>query len=281
MINLGQIKRFIGRRLAKSEMASDRRIIIVGDSHVAAFDHAVAFKEDPRHSQVEVYRFEKQKGDVTIGDIAFEDFLDLAATLGNRDHIFSAIGGNQYAILSTVEHPMGLEVLTGPGDCNVTSGQASLIPNRIIADYIYEVVKAAVGNRLGAIMERSSASLTHLSPPPPKGDNEFISRYFEQQFAQLGMGKYGPARPELRLKMWQIQSAALERLCGELGIGFLLPPEHTVDSSGYLEPDYYAKDATHANRRYGRETLKQIVAFADAAETGPVEVAVARKVATR
>jgi len=281
MINLDQIKRLIARRLALSDVALDRRIIVVGDSHVSAFEQAVSFKGNATYSQVEVYRFEKTKGDISIGNISYEDFLNLAGELDSRDHIFSAIGGNHYAVLSTVEHPLGLEVFNGPNDREPYSERAKLVPYRIISKYLYDAVKSTLGKQLRALRETSSANITHLSPPPPKADNEFISRYFEHRFAQLGMGKYGPARPELRLKMWQIQSAALERLCAELGVGFLPPPAHTVDPSGYLEPYYYAKDATHANRRYGRETLKQISEFIIAGETSPTGSTVLKKVASR
>ena len=70
MINLDQIKRLIARRLALSDVALDRRIIVVGDSHVSAFEQAVSFKGNATYSQVEVYLFEKTKGDISIGNIS-------------------------------------------------------------------------------------------------------------------------------------------------------------------------------------------------------------------
>lgn len=259
MMIFDRIRRFVGNGRATEEERSPR-LIVAGDSHASAFEQAVNFKEDAVFNHVEVFRFEKVKGNISIGNISFENFLELSQSLDERDFVFSAIGGNQYAVISTVEHPLGLEVLDGGEGENFSKG-GMLIPSRTISNYLYDALKGTLGGQLAALRSRTSARIAHLAPPPPKGDNEFISQYFEKRFGQLGMGEYGPARPELRLKLWRLQLAALDRLCSEIGVTLIAPPGHCFDSDGFLDRYYYAKDATHANRRYGREVLKQLVAI--------------------
>lgn len=274
---LDRIKRFVGGRQGGSELPREPRFIIAGDSHASAFEQAVGFKEDARFNRFEVFRFAKAKGDISIGNIAFDDFLDCAQLLDERDHIFSVIGGNQYAVMSTVEHPLGLEFVSDREDEEAFSKQGMLIPYRTIYGYLYDALQSSLGAQLRSLRDRTAAQITHLVSPPPKGNNEFISKYFEKRFGQLGMGEYGPARPELRLKMWRLQLSALEQLCSELEIGLLLPPSHIFDDQGFLDPYYYAKDATHANRRYGREVLKQIIEMFG--KTRQIDVPVAKKIA--
>jgi hypothetical protein len=57
----------------------------------------------------------------------------------------------------------------------------------------------------------------------------------------------------------------LAKLCDELGIALVRPPKHGVTPKGFLAPLCYAKDVTHANRRYGEFVLKQML---DLAGTG-------------
>lgn len=264
---LGRIRRLLSG--GSHREPRKRRILVVGDSHAAAFEHAVDFTEDgSAFKQVEVFRFAKAKGDIAIGNISFQDFLELAASLDEQDYVFSVIGGNQYAVISTIQNPIDLEFLSGPRDRDIHSDDAMVIPNRTLSSYLYEALKGTLGEQLEAIQARTSANIFHLAPPPPKEDNQFIAKNFEERFAELGIGDLGPSRPQLRLKAWKLQATAMERLCLELGIALLPPPGNTITKGGFLDPYYYAKDATHANRRYGREALKQILALVgDASET--------------
>ena len=45
---------------------------------------------------------------------------------------------------------------------------------------------------------------------------------------------------------------------GQHNVTLLYPPKITLTSKGYLKPEYYANDATHANADYGELVLQQI-----------------------
>jgi hypothetical protein len=43
-----------------------------------------------------------------------------------------------------------------------------------------------------------------------------------------------------------------------LGVDFVPPPAEAVDAAGFLKPQYWTRDPTHANHLYGRLLMKQI-----------------------
>ena len=77
-------------------------------------------------------------------------------------------------------------------------------------------------------------------------------------FAQAGIAQRGVSPSSLRLKLSQIQVSVLSGITAGLGIELLPPPRATVTPNGFLHPDYFANDASHANTAYGEMVLSQI-----------------------
>jgi hypothetical protein len=253
------------------------RIIIVGDSHATAFERALS-SPDARHTypSVTVYRLAKEKGEASIGNIEEGKFFKLAKKLTPSDFIFSVFGGNQYAAFSTIRSTKEFEFLLSPSDRDISSDAIDLVPSRIMEAYLEAGLRQAVIRKLEHLRAISPAQICHLASPPPKEDNEFITRHFEERFQELGIEKFGPSRPELRRKSWQLQQRILKQQCMRIAVRYLAPPDQVFTSNGYLDPRYFAKDVTHANRRYGRAVLKQIMQIAGAVEREPVSEARAR-----
>lgn len=236
------------------------RIAVFGDSHTAALRSAKDYP-DRRHvyEHVQLYRVRKTKNGSAVGDTTLAQFCQLIRGYSNSDFVFSAVGGNQYAVVSTVRTPIEYDFLVSPGDEDFASNGAAIIPFRALAGYIENGVRGTVGPVLREIRASTSARVLHLAPPPPKEDNEFIASHFESRFANQGLADFGPTRPELRLKCWQVQLDCLAALCDELGVELVMPPEKAVTPKGYLGERCYAKDVTHGNRRYGEYVLKEIL----------------------
>ncbi len=236
------------------------RIIVFGDSHTAALLRAQEFPDrSDVFTHIDIVRLSKEKDEKRIGDLQLEEFCRKIKKLRETDFVFSAVGGNQYAILSTVQNALDFDFISDALDEDVASDVAQLIPMRAITGYIESGIRNHDGPVLAAIRQATKAKVFHLSPPPPKEDNEFISQYFESRFAGEGIATLGPSRPQLRLKCWNAQSILLKQLCRELDIEWVPPPGDTVTEEGFLAPRCYAKDATHANRRYGELVLRQIM----------------------
>lgn len=256
---LAQIKDLI----ATPEAGREPRIAVFGDSHTAALIRARSRPSSPpEHKAINIVRLRKEKHGKTVGDSDLAGFCRAIRSYRSTDSVFSAVGGNQYAVVSTVQGAIDYDFLSSPADQDISSDRAELVPLRAIAGYIDEGVRGTVGPVLEEIRKSTKAKLFHLAPPPPKQDNDFIAQHFESRFAEDGIHELGPSRPDLRLKCWRIQLDSLSRLCKELGIGLVVPPGKCVTAEGYLARPYYAKDVTHANGKYGVMVLNQILKFA-------------------
>ena len=257
---------FLARLLRKVELppvlapAGRPRIAVFGDSHTAALQAAKDFPARSHvYDHVQIYRVVKEKDGRVVGDTTLPEFCQAIRGFSESDFVFSAVGGNQYAVVSTVQSPVDFDLLTSPDDEGSAIDAAAIVPFRALAGHIDLGIRATVGPVLREIRESTSARVLHLAPPPPKEDNQFITAHFESRFAKQGLADFGPTRPELRLKCWRIQLEHLAKLCDELGVELVLPPSGAVTPEGYLSHRCYAKDVTHGNRRYGEYVLKEIL----------------------
>jgi hypothetical protein len=235
------------------------RVAVFGDSHTAALIRAHQHPSPGRnYDHIRIFRLQKEKDGKSVGDADLASFCRHIRTYTEDDFVFSAVGGNQYAVISTVQGSVDYDFLTSPADEDISSDRAALLPLRAIAGYLDQGVRGTIGPVLTRIREASKAKVYHLAPPPPKEDNAFIAANFESRFAREGIAEFGPTRPGLRLKCWKIQFDCLARLCRELDIVLVAPPAKALTDEGYLHPQSYANDVTHANRRYGALVLHQI-----------------------
>jgi hypothetical protein len=231
-------------------------ILLFGDSH----SHAVQRAIEKRIGKglpvpLSAHRLLKEKNGNRIGDTSFEDFLEAAGRLGPTDVVLSMIGGNQHAVFSTIQHPQPFDFIAP--DESKFSETGELIPYRALEAVFAKGLRGGDGRSLEALRKSTPARVVHIIPPPPKADNDFIEKHHESWFAQDLPGR-GVSPPALRLKFWKLQTRGLEGLCAELGIEVMLPPAGTVDDRGFLRPEYYAQDATHANWHYGERLLREV-----------------------
>jgi hypothetical protein len=247
-------------RRSTQKVAKDAapRMVLFGDSHTYAVQRAI---ERRVHKGVSVpltpYRLLKVKGDKQIGDTTFEAFLDIARSLAREDIAVSMIGGNQHAVFSTIQHPQPFDFIEPAEESPLAAG-AEIIPYQAVADVFARGVRGGDGKSLEALRKATSARVIHVIPPPPKGNNAFIEEHHETLFAKEGIEALGVSPPSLRLKFWRLQTRILTKLCEELGIEVLMPPAAAIDQRGFLLPEYYASDATHANASYGELVMGEL-----------------------
>jgi hypothetical protein len=259
MTLLTQIKTLVGTPPATIAA----RIAVFGDSHTAALLQAQQFtKRRSHYDRIRVYRLRKEKAGKTVGDWTLGAFCDEIRDFSETDCVFSAVGGSQYALLSTVRHPLDYDFAGPAGDHATAVGEVSQVPFRAMEHYFEQSLRDTIGPFFETMRSATRARLFHLAPPPPKEDNAFISAHLESRFVAEGFDDRGPSRPELRLKCWRLQLERLQALCDNFGIDLIMPPSQAVTGEGYLDPFYYADDVTHANRRYGEQVLRQILQLA-------------------
>jgi hypothetical protein len=243
---------------AASAHAPVPRIVLFGDSHSHAIQRAIDKRQGKGQSAaVTAHRLLKVKNGQNIGDTTFEDFLSLIGKLESSDVVLSTIGGNQHAVYSTIQHPQPFDFFE-PARSDAADGAVEIIPYRAIEAAFMTGLRRGDGKSLEAVRAATVARVVHIIPPPPKADNAFVQQNHESLFATEGLATRGVSSPELRLKFWNLQTRVLEMLCTEFGIEIMMPPAPTVDQRGFLRPEYYARDATHANWRYGERLLREI-----------------------
>lgn len=234
------------------------RILLFGDSHSHAVQRALEKRKGKSEPiPISAYRLLKEKNGQRLGDMTFEDFLEKTRKLDSDDIVLSMIGGNQHAVFSTIQHPLPFDFFF-PGDGSAASRKIEIVPYRALEDAFANGLRRGDGTSLEALRNATSARVVHIIPPPPKEDNAHIRQYHETHFANDGLGNRGVSSPELRLKFWKLQTRVLESLCAELGIEIMMPPQRAVDEAGFLRPEFYAQDATHANWRYGERVLRNV-----------------------
>ena len=258
---LERLQSWVGRLSGSAPLT---RIMIFGDSHTVAIAQAIAFRADnpdPVLPPLELFRLRKFKGEVWLGDTGVDEFCKKISRLRPTDAVFSAIGGNQYAIPSTVRMPPFFHLVSKSTSEVEVDLEEAIIPVRVLESYISSGVTNSDGPMLQKIRLATRARVFHLTPPPPKEDNEFIKRFHEKRFALEGLGRLEPHSPEFRLACWEMQHNSLKCFCSKVGIELLPPPTAAVCPRGFLDKHYYGKDVTHANRRYGEQVLRQIASM--------------------
>jgi hypothetical protein len=246
------------RRTGRDNLANPR-LVLFGDSHVHAIQEAIRHREAKgRTTAIEARRLLKVKNDKSIGNTTFEEFLEIARSLGPDDIVLSVIGGNQHAVFSTIKHPDAFDFLMPEEEGVPVAEGATVIPYRTLFNLFADGIRGGDGKSIEALRKATVARMVHLIAPPPKGDNSFIEKYHDTRFAGENIASLGVSQPELRMKFWRLQNRAIRELCAKLGIEVLGPPDDACTADGALAPACYAKDATHANAAYGELVLQQL-----------------------
>ena len=245
-----------------------QRVYVFGDSHTDALKRALNFEaRGDSYSGIEVHRIRKKKGNQEIGDLDFPAFCKKIKRLTGNDLVVSGIGGNQYAVVSTIKLEGDAQLVTTidhHADAAAADPSVDIIPVRALKSYIESGVRGSDGPMLKALRASTKARVVHLIPPPPKYDNDFICNSHETRFKGEGLNAQSVSQPPFRLECWNMQKDCLIELGEEIGIEMISPPAAAITEDGYLLPAYYGNDVTHANRRYGELVLKQINAIAGA-----------------
>jgi hypothetical protein len=237
------------------------QIRIIGDSHVDAIKRAMtAAKPDPDFV-LSAQRIRRMKEAAVVGDIELTDFLQQSAALDTCDLVVSAMGGNQYNAFGLVQHPQAFDFfLPGRPDLKPLPNR-QILPYQLLLDMFRTGVGGKDGERLKQLRAATKAKVLHLCPPPPKEDAALILQKHETLFVKQGLLEHGVTPASIRLKLWLLQTLVMRDLCREYGVKFIPVPDETCTAVGYLQPAYYANDATHANPAYAALQLERLKAL--------------------
>lgn len=237
-------------------------LLIVGDSHIYAIKDALRGKPVvPDDVVAEALRLCAEKNGERIGDIEFDALLSRVKGLSQDDLVVTMLRGNQFNTIGLMQHPLPFDALMHCVDGGLTRQGAELIPVQLLRDYFQQTLTTGYGRMLIEVMESSGAPVACVATPPPKEDAHHILAHAETYFRERGISGIGVTPASTRLKLWVLQHEALRNFCAKNGLMFVPAPGSARDESGYLLREYYADDATHGNRAYGRLVLRQLTAI--------------------
>ena len=172
--------------------------------------------------------------------------------------------GNEHNASFLLRDPVPFDlVLDQPGLAETERG-ALVVPRGLIAAS-FESALRDLESSVGLLVASGARRVIVLETPPPKRDLDSLrgvvlqSEFWRERCAALGQSPdlpdFSPAR--LRLKLWSVLMDTVRALAIAAGGETLRLPGDVLDADGFLLPQYWAPDLTHANAAYGR----RVVAF--------------------
>lgn len=241
------------------------RILVFGHSHTDALEKARKQRASSGNSHISVLRLSKAKNGTEIGDVSPDAAAAMVAESSPHDLIASTVGGNLHQVFGLVQHPVAFDFIEPGSPSSPDSQPCVLIPYQTIWAVFERRLRPKDGLQIATLREAAARPIYHLLPPPPKESAAHILQRHESEFAKADIATNGVTPAPIRLKLWRLQCAVLQSLCTEWGVRLLPPPDGTQTPEGFLKPEYYKNDATHANPAYGELVLRQLEAVAEAA----------------
>jgi hypothetical protein len=231
-------------------------ITVIGTSHVSALRYALPPEHgrfilinisQPHPKLREIFPSNWREPDDRYVELLKEE-------LRPNSHFISMLGGNDHNSIGLIEHPQRFDFLEPGQDVAEIEPERDLIP--------YDALRAMLQRRLDSYLRWLSelapvfaGKKLHLCSPPPVPSGMHIKK-FPDVFERIVSRGVTPAR--IRAKLYNINSDIFREGCSRLGVEFVPPPSMSLDGGGFLRPEYWNSDPTHANVRYGRLLLKQI-----------------------
>ncbi|CAM3247461.1 hypothetical protein [Asticcacaulis taihuensis] len=176
----------------------------------------------------------------------------------DRDLIYiSMFGGNAHNALTLLEHPRPFDfILPEAPDLPRIAG-AELVPADYIAAFLLRLAYRYILNA-ETLRNATDRPVYHLESPPPIGDDKFVTSHLEQYFRDQTTEAEPKIAPRiLRYKLWRLHSRIIQGASESRNITFVASPPEAQDDEGFLRPEGYGNDSTHAGPGYADLCLRQ------------------------
>jgi len=133
--------------------------------------------------------------------------------------------------------------------------RAKFLSDNLELPHVLEALKAQVNSRIAVV-----------ATPPPNPDNDHLMSLLadELQFMIKPPGfseeRLKLTSPVIRLKLWRLLQDLYEDEATKAGVEFIPVPDTVTDADGFLKPEFWAGDVTHANSAYGQVMLAHVAA---------------------
>jgi hypothetical protein len=238
---------------AAPDATAPRPIVIAGHSHVASF----RFWPHTRTGLIplplldgRVCGFQTVEG--PYQDSHWDTLVEQAA--GKTVILFWL--GNQYLgdFFFAPEEPFDL-ILANRPSLPVQAG-ARLVPENLVREHQRPAL-AQLEGVIRRLQAQPGCQVLLGATPPPKEDGEALRAlmaqegYFRERLDALNAGEIAVTPSVVLLKLWSVQQDLMADIARANGVDYLPAPAGAQDAMGFLRPEYWAGDVTHANAAYG------------------------------
>jgi hypothetical protein len=226
------------------------KYLFVGHSHISALKQGAVQLGLP-DSRVCFVNFNRDK-DVFLPGKSRPAENNVA--MQDPDVVCLNLAGNDHHVISFVQH----DISFAPMDMDPaeTAGK-HLIPVAMIRALLAEKLRRTLARFDEFRAVYPDARFLCIPPPPPVEDEAFLlakGGSFADDIATCGIT---PAA--IRRRVYLLQNELYQDAAERIGGKFLAPPADALTSGGFLAPGFRGNDPTHANARYGRLVLLQVV----------------------
>ncbi|WP_145985255.1 hypothetical protein [Altererythrobacter sp. B11] len=166
--------------------------------------------------------------------------------------VFCCLGGTEYNLLGLIESPQPFDFLLSPGDA--VAPERTPVPHGLVRAALASRMRSSLA-RMADVRAQYECPFTCVAPPPPFAELDATVNLPRAFVPHLDKG-IAPAR--LRLKLYNVQLELLQAHCRAEEITFMPAPSNATDDAGYLRREFWDKDPTHGNARYGQSVIEQI-----------------------
>jgi hypothetical protein len=194
-----------------------------------------------------------------------DDYWEKLKANSGGTHVAVIWGGNEHNLHYFFQGQHPFEVVSRHVHKLIPT--VSLIPRRQVRDNFKKSSIADLALMLVELAKGPAKSISVIGTPPPKKDNEALRKilisepvlvkWTELEGQKLEDVKITP--PYVRLKLWFLLQEMLAEAARQVGGKFIPVPRKVQDEDGFLQPQYWHYDVTHANSLYGEVMLRRIV----------------------
>jgi hypothetical protein len=149
---------------------------------------------------------------------------------------------------------------------------ANIVPQRVVKEKYREHSINELEELLKALAAASGTQVSVVGTPPPKKDNDKLREMLKHEplFRRVAESKNIDINsltirpPHVRLKLWFLLQDMLADAVQQVGGKFIPVAAEVQDEDGFLRPEYWHHDVTHANQVYGEIMLRRVVAELEA-----------------
>ncbi|WBH16397.1 SGNH/GDSL hydrolase family protein [Sphingomonas radiodurans] len=209
---------------------------------------------------------------------------DVVAIVGNRDAAYWDLfvesasnrvpaviwAGNQHYAHFLFRPAVPLDFILSAEPRLPLNRAAQIVPEEMIRTFL-DTSLTPLSRLLGRLAKRSPFPPIVIGTPPPKGDLERLCANIRRESVlhdiatKLGVPIAPSSLADLNLivKLWRLIQTILAEIARETGAVFVPVPQQLITGEGVLHDEFWASDATHANRAYGSKMLAAVLRQAE------------------